>query len=280
VRGSRLFTAPVRLLFILGRHRFLLRQLAWRAFMARHAGSYLGWLWTPVSTAIQLALYIVVFSVILKIKAGELGIDLAKRPDVGFGMFLMTALVPFLALNDAVTRAAGVFRSHVSLVQRVRFPAEVLVIGNISGALLHHLVALVVVVIVCGIKGHLGADTLAWIVLGIGIWGLWIVGLSLTASLLGAILPDFSEVLTLVFQVGLYGAPIIYPLSFVSSESLRLVIQANPLTPLVGVARAGLIGSQPPSFGALLLLLAGGLLLVAVGAAAMERWRDTIPDLL
>jgi ABC-type polysaccharide/polyol phosphate export permease len=262
------------------RHRFLLRQLAWRAFMARHAGSYLGWLWTPVSTALQLALYILVFSVILEIKAGNLGIDLARRPAVGFGIFLVTALVPYLALNDAVTRAAGVFRSHVNLVQRVRFPAEVLVMGNISGALMHHLVALLVVLGLCGFKGHLGVDTLPWLGCSIVVWGLWIIGLSLVASLLGALIPDFSEALGLGFLVLFYGAPIIYPLSFVKNETLHLIIQANPLTPLVGVVRAGLIGTSPPSLTALLLLVAGGLLILAAGAAALERWRDTIPDLL
>ncbi len=39
-----------------------------RAFASRHAGSLLGWLWTPLGTAVQFVLYTVVFSVILEIK--------------------------------------------------------------------------------------------------------------------------------------------------------------------------------------------------------------------
>jgi len=57
--------APLRLLRTLGSHRFMLGQLAWRAFASRYAGAVLGWVWTPLATAVQFVLYMVVFSVIL-----------------------------------------------------------------------------------------------------------------------------------------------------------------------------------------------------------------------
>ncbi|HPA80409.1 MAG TPA: hypothetical protein PLS95_06300, partial [Thermoanaerobaculales bacterium] len=65
--------APRRLPSTLARHRFLLAQLAWRSFASRYAGSYLGWLWTPVATLIQFAIFMVVFSVIFEIRVEGLG---------------------------------------------------------------------------------------------------------------------------------------------------------------------------------------------------------------
>ncbi len=272
--------APLRLLPTLRRHRFLLGQLAWRAFAARHAGSYLGWLWTPVSTLVLFALFMVVFSTIMQIRIEGLGIDLARRPPVGFGIYLITGLVPFLAFNDAVLRAANVFRSHVSLVQRVRLPAEVLVLGDMLGTLLHHGISFVVVLLICAARGSLGITNLPWALCGVLLLGLWIVGCSLIASVLGAFLPDVAEVLGLLFQLAFYGAPIVYPLAMVHAQTLRTLIQLNPLTPLLEVMRAGLIGSAPPSTAAIAVLLAAGLGLVAVGSVALDRWRFSIPDLL
>jgi lipopolysaccharide transport system permease protein len=272
--------APLRLLPILGQNRFLLGQLAWRAFASRHAGSYLGWLWTPISTVIQFVLFMVVFSAILEIKIEGLGIDLARRPDVGFGVFLITGLVPFLALSDAVVRAAGVFRSNVSLVQRVRLPAEVLVLGDLLGTLLHHVLSFVVVVGICWWRGHMGLTDLPWVMLAVALFALWIVGLGLIASVLGAFLPDVPEILRLVFQVLFYGAPIVYPLSMVHQDTLRMLIQLNPFTPLLGVSRAGLLSAAPPTPVMIAGLLAAGGLLVVVGSAALDRWRFSIPDLL
>jgi lipopolysaccharide transport system permease protein len=272
--------ASLRLLPTLMRYRFLLVQLAWRSFASRYAGSYLGWLWTPLATLIQFALFMVVFSVIFEIKVEGLGIDLARRPPVGFGIFLITGLVPFLALNDAVLRAARVFRTHASLVQRVRMPAEVLVIGDVLGAVLHHAISFVVVLAICVVRGHTTLAGLPWLIVALALMVLWIVGLALTASVLGAALPDISEALALAMQFAFYGAPIVYPLAMVPEGLLRTLVEANPLTPLIGVVRSGLLGAVPPTIDSIILVAAAGLVLVVAGAAALDRYRYTIADLL
>ncbi len=272
--------AFLRLPRTLAQHRFLLGQLAWRAFASRYAGSYLGWLWTPLSTAVQFVLYMVVFSAILQIKVEGLGIDLARLPPVGFGVFLITGLVPYLAVNDATLRSARVFRAHANLVQRVKMPVEVLVLGDTFGVLLHHAISFVLVVVFCIWRGHLTLAGVPWVALGLLLLILWIVGIALTVSLVGALLPDLAEVMGLVLQVVFYAAPIVYPLALVPSDLVRTVIQLNPLTPLVGVMRTGLLGAAPPSIAAIAYLAVGGLLLLVIGAAALERWRSSIADLV
>jgi len=272
--------AVFRLPQTLYQHRFLVRQLAWRAFASRHAGLYLGWLWTPISTAVQFALYMTVFSAILQIKVEGLGIDLARRPAVGFGVFLITGLVPFLAVNDVVMRAARLFRAHASLVQRVRMPPEVLVVGDALGTMMHHAISFVLVVVFCAWRGHLGLAGVPWIVLGLATLVLWIIGASLCVSLIGAFLPDIAEMMGLALQVVFYAAPIVYPLALVRSDVVRTIIESNPLTPMVGVLRAGLVGAEPPSATAIGYLLVGGCLLLWAGAASLERWRSSIPDVV
>jgi lipopolysaccharide transport system permease protein len=277
---NRHISAPLRLVPTLARHRFLLGQLAWRAFASRYAGSFLGWLWTPVATLVQFALFMIVFSAILEIKLEGLGIDLARRPPVGFGLYLVTGLVPFLALNDAVLRGARVFRTHASLVQRVRMPAEVLVVGDVLGVVMHHLISVAVVLAICVLGGHVGWANLPWLGVAAVLVGLWIVGMSLVASVLGAVLPDVPEGLVLAMQVLFYGAPIVYPLSLVPEGALRLAVSANPITPLVGATRTGLISSAPPDVVWLVSSLVLGVALLILGATALDRFRYTIADLL
>ena len=277
---SRYFFAPARLLRTLVTHRFLLGQLAWRAFASRHAGAVLGWLWTPLGTAVQFALYTVVFSVILGIKAELLGTDLAERVPVGFGVFLITGLVPYLALNDVIMRSSRVIRANATLVQRVRLPLEVMVVGDILGTLMHHALAVVLMVIYCLWAGHLAVAGIGWLVVGIALLLVLAVGFGLLVSVLGVALPDIPEVLGLLLQFALYGAPIIYPLSLVRQDVLLALINMNPITPLVGVFRAGLLGVAPPAVSGIIYLIVLSAVLVIAGAAAMDRYRATIPDLL
>ena len=277
---SRYLFAPVRLMRTLVAHRFLLAQLSGRAFASRHAGSLLGWLWTPLGTAVQFVLYTVVFSVILQIKIPLLGIDLAKRVPVGFGVFLITGLVPYLALNDVIMRSSRVIRANATLVQRVRLPLEVMVIGDILGTLMHHATAVVLMILYCALAGHLAVAGAGWVVVGIVLLLVLAVGFGLLVSVLGVALPDIPEVLGLLLQFALYGAPIIYSLSLVKQDWLLALIRANPITPLVGVFRAGLLGVAPPPVSGIIYLIVLAVALLVVGAAAMDRYRATIPDLL
>jgi len=279
---SHLFLAPAHLLRTLATHRFLLGQLAWRAFASRHAGAVLGWLWTPLGTAVQFALYTLVFSVILEIKIPLMsgGTDLARRLPVGFGVFLITGLVPYLALNDVIMRSARVIRANATLVQRVRLPLEVMVVGDIIGTLMHHALAIVLMVVYCVWAGQLALAGAGWLLLGIGLLLVLAVGVGLLVSVLGVALPDIPEVLGLGLQLAMYGAPIIYPLSFIKQEWLLALVSANPITPLVGIFRAGLLAVPPPADLGVVYLIILAVVLFVVGSAAMERYRATIPDLL
>jgi len=260
--------------------RFLVVQLARRSFASRHAGLLLGWLWTPLGTAVQFLLYTVVFSVILQIKVELAGTDLAKRLPVAFGVFLITGLVPYLALNDVIMRASRMVRSNAALVQRVRLPLEVLVVGDILGTLMHHATAVVLVVLYCLWAGSLTVVGTGWIAVGIVLLLVIAVGAGLLVSVLGVALPDIPEVLGLALQFALYGAPIIYPLSMVKQEWLLALLQANPITPLVGIFRAGLLGVAPPASSGIVYLITLAVALLVVGAAVVDRYRATIPDLL
>lgn len=277
---SRTYFAPVRLIRTLAANRFLLAQLARRSFASRHAGALLGWLWTPLGTAVQFLLYTIVFSVILRIKVELTGTDLASRLPVAFGVFLITGLVPYLALNDVIMRSARVVRANAALVQRVRLPLEVMVVGDILGTLMHHATAVVLVILYCLWAGSLTAAGIGWLAVGIAVLVIFAVGVGLLVSVLGVALPDIPEVLGLALQFALYGAPIIYPLSLVKQDWLLALLQVNPITPLVGVFRAGLLGVAPPDVSGIVYLIILAVALVVVGAAAMDRYRATIPDLL
>jgi len=252
---------------------YLLWQLSLRAFLSRHKGSVLGLLWPFINTAVQLALYWVVFSKMI-------GIRLAEGSPVGFGLYLMVGLVPYIAAADALTRSTSLFRANRTLIQRVQFPAEVLVIGELMGTLMHHGLALLVVVAVCVAAGvvHLGA--LPWFFLGLGLMVLWLVGLCLLMAVAGAVLPDIGEVLGLSLLVVFYAAPIVYPLTMIHGSTLRALIALNPLTQIVGFVRAGLIHMPPPGWESVWAMAGVGLILVLGGVAAVAGVRRHLADLL
>ncbi len=257
----------------LRRHRFLLFQLARRSFAARHAENLLGWWWSLISTAFQALLFWVIFSRVI-------GIRIAEPRGVGFAVYLMTGLVPFAALQDALTRSATVFRRHAAIVQRVRFPLGVLVTGDLLGTLAYHALPLTAVGIWCLAAGHLELPGMGGLVLGLVFLAVWTLGLGLALAVVGALLPDVDHVLSLALQAVFYGAPIVYPLSMVGEGALGTVVQANPLTVMVELVRMGLIGAAAPAVAPVVAVAVGGVVLVVAGTALLSRYRWRIPDVV
>jgi len=252
---------------------YLLWQLSLRAFLSRHKGSVLGLLWPFLNTAVQLVLYWFVFSKLI-------GIRLAEGSSVGFGLYLMVGLVPYIAASDALTRSTSLFRANRTLIQRVRFPAEILVMGELMGTLMHHGLAMLVVFAVCVAAGTVTLAGIPWFFLGLSVMFVWLVGLSLLLAVAGAALPDIGEMLGLTLLVVFYAAPIVYPMTMIHNTGIRALISLNPLTQIIGLVRAGLIHMPPPGWLAIGAVAAGGLLLGACGVGAVAAVRRHLADLL
>ena len=97
----------------------------------------------------------------------------------------------FLAVNDVVDGGGEAVDRHASLVQRVRMPPEVLVVGDALGLRPPTAISFALVVVYCVWRGHLGRPGVGWIVLGLvdPRSFFWIIGASLCVSLVGAFLP-------------------------------------------------------------------------------------------
>jgi len=263
----------VRFIGVLATHRYLLLQLTRRAFTARHAGTVLGWGWSLVTTLVQFGILWFVFGRVLGVRVGADGTG-------NFALYLLAGLVPFLALSDAVLRSAGLLRQNAALVCRVRFPVEVLVVGDVLASAAHQALAMVLVIGLCAVKGVFVPASVGWLLGGGAVVLLWMVGLGLVVAAAGAFLPDLGEGLGLGMQVVFYGAPIVYPLSLVPGGWMRTLVEANPVTQIAGAARAALLGMAPPRMGALVALAVAGVALVWIGEAVVERYRLRFADVL
>ena len=99
-------------------NKYLVRELVARDIRSRYVGSVVGVFWSILNPLIQLGLYTVIFSVILKGKIGDDG-------STGrFAESLFCALLPWMALQEGVTRSSRTFIENSPLIKKVRFQAK------------------------------------------------------------------------------------------------------------------------------------------------------------
>lgn len=253
-------------------HLFLLKELVKRDFQGRYAGSLLSFLWSFFQPLWLLVLFSVVFGVILEIK-----LDRAGAGTDSFGIFLFCGLMPWMAIHEGLTRSTTAITDNSELVKKLRFPSEILVLSVVLGALLHQAIAGAIFVVVLAVIGELAWLNLPWLAVAVPLQVMLTLGLGLVAASAHVFFRDTSQVLGMLLTAWFYLTPIVYPMTMVP-EQLEPWIAANPLTPLVGLYRMGLLGRDFAFGPSAVALAAVSITLVLLGLWLFHRLRPAFVD--
>jgi lipopolysaccharide transport system permease protein len=249
---------------------FLLREFIRRDFKGRYAGSMLGFLWSFLQPLWNLLLFTFIFSVVLKIS------PIGERTD-NFAIFLFCGLLPWTALQEGVMRASTAITDNSSLVKKVSFPSELLVLSVVGAALLHEAIAGGLFLVVLAAVGEFAWRGLPLLLLAIPIQVALTAGLGLLLASINVFFRDTAQVLGMVFMGWFYLTPIVYPAALLP-ERFRPWIDLNPAATLVALYRQALLGGGlvPPDGTFRLAVIS--LVLLAAGMVLFRRLRVAFAD--
>jgi lipopolysaccharide transport system permease protein len=89
---------------------------------------------------------------------------------------------------------------------------------------------------------------------------------------------DMSLLLSYFVSLWMYATPVIYPLSTITNEKLRMLMSLNPLTGIVEAFKYGFLGEGQFSWGMLGYSAAFMVVLLALGIVIFNRVQKTFMD--
>lgn len=205
------------------RHRRLVLELARREVVERTAGQALGIIWSLLVPVVQIAVYLFVFVVVLR---ARLALPAPEGRD--YASYILIGLVPWLALQDLVSRAAVLGPSHRSVLKQTVFPADVLPAKTVGAALFPFAISLLGVLAFMAFRGGLDTGTLL-LVPAVGLLIGWMLTLAYALATVGVFFRDIKDVASLLMFAATYLAPIVYEPSAVPA-ALRPLIALNPFS--------------------------------------------------
>lgn len=209
------------------RHRTLTWELAKREIRDRYAGQVFGAFWAAGHPIALMAVYVFMFAYVLKLKVGG---DTAMPLD--FTVYMLAGLVPWLAFQESMTKAASVVVANSNLVKQVVFPLEVLPIKGILAASITQAIATLLLVLYTLVT----SGSLPWTyVLLPGLWAMQFLAVGGVCYLIASIAVYFRDVkdfLQLFCTAGVYFMPVCYLPEWVP-ELVRPVLWLNPFSYLV-----------------------------------------------
>jgi ABC-type polysaccharide/polyol phosphate export permease len=252
-------------------HYFLLRELVKRDFQGRYAGSLLGFVWSFLQPLWLLLLFTFVFSTVMKVSPG-----VGTRTE-SFAAFLFCGLLPWMALQEGISRSSTAITDNSGLVKKLRFPAEILVLAVVVAALIFEAIAGAVFLVLLAVTGELHGGGLPVLLVAVPLQLALTLGLGLLLGAVHVFFRDTAQVLGLLFTGWFYLTPIVYPMAYVP-ERLQAWVRLNPLTALVELYRQALLGDRPalvPGTGALAVTAA---VLLCAGLWLFNRLKPAFAD--
>jgi lipopolysaccharide transport system permease protein len=250
---------------------FLLSELLRRDLAARYAGSFAGPLWAILNPAVVCALYAFVFVAVWKLPPPE-----GFRGS--FVEFLLAGILPWMGVQEAITRATTVVSDQAHLVKKLRFPIEMLVASSVGAALLIEAAGLAIFTLYLLLSGR-GAVRPGLLLAAFAFQILLLAGPALILAALNVFFRDLSQILPPFLMIGFYLTPILYSEEKVPRFAARFLV-LNPLRDLVALFRAALFDAPLPPIGRLAAWSAVLVVVGFAGAQVFRRCRPSFADLL
>lgn len=233
-------------------YRHLALKLAMSEFRLRYKNSVLGFFWSLLEPLLMLVVLYVVFTNLMRVNVEH------------YQLFLLMGIISWNMFSRGTTMSLNSILGKPSLVQKVFFPREILVVSSCITALLMTLLEFVVFAIFMLVFNVIPGITIIYFPFVLFVEFLLLLGLSLGLAALNVYYRDVQYIWAVVLQAGFFAAPIIYPLSIIP-EKYVWIIMLNPMTRIIDMLRGSVIYSTSPVPGDAVFIVAVALGILVAG---------------
>ena len=216
----------------------------------KQMNSVLGNIWHLLNPLLQIAVYYVIFGVVLEV---DRGVD-------NFITFLAIGTLAFTFCQRSTLSGAGSIVKNLGLIRAVEFPRAVLPFTSTLTETLSMLPSFLVIGVVAVVTGETPSPRWLLLIPVMGLLAIFNLGAALYAARATSVVRDVQQILPFVFRILLYASGVLFSAAEYAEGSYRWFFTLNPVYAFLTVARWTILGSDvSPS-----LLLSAGIWTVVV----------------
>jgi lipopolysaccharide transport system permease protein len=254
------------------RYRELFGSLFRRDLRAKYKGSVLGLAWSLAHPVVLMLVYLLVFSVMLKIQTADYE---------HYWLFLLAGLPVWVFFATSLQSAARSLLENANLIRKVRFPRQLVPLSIVATQLVGFAVMLAIVLALSLVYVPAARDTV-WLAIPLAALAVCLVaGLSLAVASLNALYRDVEHLVAALLLPWFFLTPVLYSLEGIPGVKdhprvVDLVHYGNPLTPAIEAIRDPIFFGTAPAGGVVLYLAVASAAAIALGAFVFSRVDDSV----
>ncbi|MFT5875205.1 MAG: lipopolysaccharide transport system permease protein [Clostridium sp.] len=246
-------------------YREMLSNLVKKDLRTRYKGSLLGFLWTFINPLLQLGVYTIVFSTIMRVNVEK------------FYMYLFIALIPWLFFAIAIQGGALCIISNKDLIKKIYFPRLIIPISVVNSAFMNMVFSMIVVFVALIISGIGISKYVVFLPIIMILEYLFALGLSFMFAAINVYFRDLEHILGIIIMGWFYLTPIVYTIDMVPEKYLGL-FYLNPMTNIIGAYRDILYYKRMPEFGKMGITLICSIAFIVVGYLIFQKLQKNFAE--
>jgi lipopolysaccharide transport system permease protein len=256
-------------------HRQLLQDFAWRELRSRYKGSALGFGWNFAIPLLQLAVFYLLFGVLL-----------GQRPRTGTGeqnyaVFLFVGLLPWTFFANSLGQGATSIIANGAIVKKVRLPLQLLPAASVLSSFANFLLSMVVLFVVLAIFGPRHPEGLISLPLLVLIQIVMNLGFAYLLAAANVFFRDVQHILGILLTAWYFLTPVLFSVEIVANRPTeRELLYLNPMSAVVVSYQRALLDGLPPEWDRLVYSAVFAVAIFAIGFWYFRRTKDQFEEAL
>lgn len=255
------------------RYRDLLVMFIKRDIVTQYKQTILGPTWYFIQPALTTIMYMVVFG-------GIAGISTDGLPQP---LFYLAGIVLWQYFSECLNKTSATFTQNQHIFGKVYFPRLISPLSNVLSNLVRMSIQFLLFLIVYVYYVAVGVDVMPnTYALILPLLIVMLAGLSLGFGIIISSMTtkyrDLTILFTFIVQLWMYATPVIYPLSTITNEKIRMLMGINPLTSIFEAFKYGMLGVGQFSWGGLGYSFGFMVVLLLVGVVVFNKVQRSFMD--
>ena len=255
------------------RYRDLLVMFIKRDIVTQYKQTILGPTWYFIQPALTTIMYMVVFG-------GIAGISTDGLPQP---LFYLAGIVLWQYFSECLNKTSATFTQNQQIFGKVYFPRLISPLSNVLSNLVRMSIQFLLFLIVYVYYVAVGVDVMPnTYALLLPLLIVMLAGLSLGFGIIISSMTtkyrDLTILFTFIVQLWMYATPVIYPLSTITNEKIRMLMGINPLTSIFEAFKYGMLGVGQFSWSGLGYSFGFMVVLLLVGVVVFNKVQRSFMD--
>jgi len=251
-------------------YRELLYFLVWKQIKTKYKQSVLGIGWAIVQPLLLTFVFGFIFYRLANLSTG--GIEPYS--------FLFAGLILWTFLSGTVTSASLSLIANAPMISKVYFPRVLIPLSLVIAGLLDYAIAAIMVVAVILIMGESISVWAVFTFVPLVLTFLLSAGVSFWLSAAAAKYRDVQYVVPFGVSIAMYASPVLYPISWATTDLIRLALNLNPLTGIFTAQRFFIFGRPEMDFLPLLYSIFATLAIFLTGLLYFKHYERQLADVI